>query len=115
LGYGNPHIPNKAERKLLVNLMKKGGLTEEQVRANKGNRQALAKAAQSMSQPKEYPSIAITKQVRRRIVYLTKLSHHDPKVKKIMEEYLIVKYKDDNLYGPASVLYDIIEKVCGKE
>lgn len=44
------HIPNKAERILLTQMMQAGGLTEEQVRAVKGNRQKLAAARKSMSQ-----------------------------------------------------------------
>ena len=43
-----PHYPNKAERVLLTQMMKKSGQTEEQIRAVKSNRQKLAVAAQSM-------------------------------------------------------------------
>lgn len=49
LGLGAPHYPNKAERKLLTQMMQKSGQTEEQVRASKSNRQKLAAASKSMS------------------------------------------------------------------
>ncbi len=49
LGYGFPHYPNKAERALLIQLMKKSGKTEEQVREDKSNRRKLAQASKSMS------------------------------------------------------------------
>lgn len=85
MGPGNPHLPNKAERKLLTNMMKAGGLTEEQVRAIKGNRQKLSAAAKSMSQPKGNIDIE-TKRLRRKIVHMTDLKHYDPKIDKIIRE-----------------------------
>lgn len=52
MGPGAPHYPNSAERVLLTQMMQKSGQTEEQVRAEKSNRQKLAKAAKSMDQGK---------------------------------------------------------------
>lgn len=49
LGSDNPHYPNKAERKLLTQMMQKSGQTEEQVRESKSNRRKLAAASNSMS------------------------------------------------------------------
>jgi hypothetical protein len=50
LGRGAPHYPNKAERAELKRLMKAGRCDEDEVRASKGNRQKLAKAAKSPMQ-----------------------------------------------------------------
>lgn len=44
LGPEAPHYPNKSEHKALVKLMQASGMTEEEVRAIKENRQLLAKA-----------------------------------------------------------------------
>lgn len=44
LGPEAPHYPNSSERKELVKIMKKSGMTEDEVRSVKTNRQALAKA-----------------------------------------------------------------------
>jgi len=44
LGPDAPHYPNKSEHKALVKLMQASGMTEEQVRAVKENRQLLAQA-----------------------------------------------------------------------
>ena len=52
MGPGSPHYPNTAERVLLTQMMQKSGKTAEQVRADKSNRQKLAKAAKSMEQGK---------------------------------------------------------------
>lgn len=47
LGPNAPHHPNKAERAELKRLMREGQCGEDEVRASKGNRQKLAKAAKS--------------------------------------------------------------------
>lgn len=47
LGPNAPHHPNKAERAELKKLMREGQCGEDEVRASKGNRQKLAKAAKS--------------------------------------------------------------------
>lgn len=54
LGPDAPHYPNKAERKLLTQMMQKSGQTEDEVRASKSNRQKLAAASKSMMQTKGY-------------------------------------------------------------
>lgn len=45
LGPNAPHYPNKSERKVLAQMMQSSGMSEEEVRAVKENRQKLAKAA----------------------------------------------------------------------
>lgn len=51
MGPGNPHYPNKNERKLLTAMMQKSGHTEEQVRADINNRRKLAEAAKEPMKP----------------------------------------------------------------
>ena len=50
LGHAAPHYPNKSERAALVKIMKASGMSEEEVRAVKENRQVLAKAAKEPMQ-----------------------------------------------------------------
>jgi len=52
LGPNAPHYPNKAERVLLTQMMQKSGMTEEQIRAVKENRIALANASKSTTSPR---------------------------------------------------------------
>ena len=47
MGHGHPHIPNKAERKKLAELMQASGDSEEVVRSNYFNRKALSAAAKT--------------------------------------------------------------------
>lgn len=47
LGPGAPHYPNKSEAALLRKMMQAGKCSEEEVRAQKGNRQKLAAAAKA--------------------------------------------------------------------
>lgn len=86
MGYGAPHIPNKAERKLLTRMMQKSGQTEEEVRESKSNRQKLAIAAKSMSKPKHGVSIQL-KRLRRRIMLATNLPHYDKRIDAIVKAY----------------------------
>lgn len=51
LGPNAPHYPNSSERAMLRNLMRKGRCSEEEVRAQKGNRQKLAEAARDPQRP----------------------------------------------------------------
>lgn len=44
LGPDAPHYPNSSERRELIKIMKKSGMSEAEVRDVKSNRQALAKA-----------------------------------------------------------------------
>lgn len=50
LGPNAPHYPNKSEAAMLRSLMREGKCSEEEVRASKGNRQKLAKAAMAPMQ-----------------------------------------------------------------
>lgn len=45
LGPNHPHYPNKSEAAMLRKLMRAGKCSEDEVRAQKGNRQKLAEAA----------------------------------------------------------------------
>lgn len=63
LGPGAPHYPNTAERVLLTQMMQRSGKTEEQVRADKGNRQKLAAAQKSMGAPSTWQQ----KEARRKL------------------------------------------------
>lgn len=45
LGPDAPHYPNKSERRELTRLMQASGMTEDEVRVVKENRQRLASAA----------------------------------------------------------------------
>ena len=58
MGPGNPHIPNKAERKELARIMQASGMTEEEVREDLIHRRSLAKASKSMSPEADHGSRA---------------------------------------------------------
>ncbi len=91
MGDGAPHIPNKAERKLLTTMMRESGQTEEQVRASKSNRQKLAKAAKSMQEAK--PNGHRQQVERRRLTgqaaLIMGIPAYDPRVTKAVNSYLL--------------------------
>lgn len=51
LGAGERHIPNNSERRELARLMQASGMSEDEVRAVKENRQLLAKARKEPTKP----------------------------------------------------------------
>lgn len=86
LGPCNPHYPNKAERKALVQIMQKSGLTEEEVRKNPVHRRTLAKARQSMSKPPfdSHRYEILIKRRKRAIAAALGVPPYDPQVEKAM-------------------------------
>jgi len=91
MGKGAPHIPNKAERKLLTTMMQTSGQTEEQVRASKSNRQKLAKAAKSMSQPKPdgHRQLVERRRCQRQAALIMGIPAYDPRVTKAVNSYML--------------------------
>ena len=87
MGAGAPHYPNSAERVLLTQMMRKSGQTEEQVRADKSNRQKLAKAAKSMSQGKgkKHRYEILLKRAKRSIAAALGVPPYHPDVEKYLD------------------------------
>ena len=90
MGPGNPHLPNKAERKLLTTMMRDSGQSEEQVRASLSNRRKLAAAAKSASVGKSFAEKQniLRKRLRRTVIELTGLEHFDKRVNSIVDQYI---------------------------
>jgi len=109
------HIPNKAERRLLTQMMQKSGQTEEQVRASKSNRQKLAAAAKSMSAPIPGKRRAYElKQEKRRIAYELGLQPYDDMVRKIAEKIVALgDYSYHSKWRLRSTLIEEAKKTLG--
>lgn len=89
MGPSAPHLPNKAERKLLTEMMRKSGQSEEEIRGVKGNRQKLAKAAKSsqMAKPNGHRREIEYKRLTRSVANKMGIPTYDPRVHKAMSEY----------------------------
>lgn len=87
MGHGAPHYPNSAERVLLTQMMQKSGKTEEEVRADKGNRQKLAAAAKSMAQGKgkKHRYQILLKRAKRSIAAALGVPAYHPDVEKYLD------------------------------
>jgi len=103
LGRGERHIPNKAERKLLTQMMQKSGQTEEEVRKSKSNRQKLAKARASMSGPKPTSIDMEGRRLKRRIMSFTGLKHYDPRLETILRHHRATasRWRSSMYLGPS--------------
>jgi hypothetical protein len=88
MGAGAPHYPNTAERVLLTQMMQKSGQTEEQVRADKSNRQKLAEASKSMHMGKgrQHRYNILLKRAKRGIAAALGVPPYHPDVEKYLDK-----------------------------
>lgn len=89
MGPSAPHLPNKAERKLLTEMMRKSGQSEEEIRSVKGNRQKLAKAAKSpqTAKPNGHRREIERKRLSRSVASTMGVPVYDPRVNRAISEY----------------------------